>query len=201
MQAERSFKLGYDIDSYNAKLRRIREDMGLNRKEMAEWLGISHAYYCSIERLKVYPSARVKEAIEKATKQLSEDIFPVQLKEFSKQKGSVEKDIPIEFLSLEASEETMFLPSADFTEEVESNIIKKELKTIVHNALSTLSPREENIIRLRFGIDDGKERSLEEVGKQFGITRERVRQVESKALKKLKHSRRCENLNRYAEQI
>ena len=57
-------------------------------------------------------------------------------------------------------------------------------------ALKSLTPREEKVIRLRFGLDDGRPRTLEEVGRDFGVTRERVRQIEAKAIRKL-HSRKC----------
>ncbi len=60
----------------------------------------------------------------------------------------------------------------------------------INLALKSLTPREERVIRLRFGLDDGRPRTLEEVGKDFGVTRERVRQIEAKAIRKL-HSRKC----------
>jgi len=64
----------------------------------------------------------------------------------------------------------------------------------VESVLQTLSPREETVLRLRFGIGDGYQRTLEEVGNRFGVTRERVRQIETKALKKLRHPTRCRKL-------
>ncbi len=60
--------------------------------------------------------------------------------------------------------------------------------------LKLLSPREEKIIRLRFGLDEGGERTLEEVGQSFAITRERIRQIEAKALRKLRHPSRSQRL-------
>ena len=60
----------------------------------------------------------------------------------------------------------------------------------INQALKSLTPREEKVIRLRFGLDDGRPRTLEEVGRDFGVTRERVRQIEAKAIRKL-HSRKC----------
>ena len=64
------------------------------------------------------------------------------------------------------------------------------LKEQLGEVLDTLTPREEKVLRLRFGLEDGRSRTLEEVGKEFNVTRERIRQIEAKALKKLQQSRR-----------
>ena len=71
------------------------------------------------------------------------------------------------------------------------------LKEQLANILRTLTPREEQVIKLRFGLEDGRTRTLEEVGKQFDITRERIRQIEAKALRKLRHPSRSKTLRDY----
>ena len=68
------------------------------------------------------------------------------------------------------------------------------LKEQLSDVLSTLTPREEKVIRLRFGLDDGRPRTLEEVGDVFEVTRERIRQIEAKALRKLRHPSRSKKL-------
>ena len=68
------------------------------------------------------------------------------------------------------------------------------LKEQLENVLDTLTDREENVLRLRFGLDDGRTRTLEEVGQVFGVTRERIRQIEAKALRKLRHPSRSKQL-------
>lgn len=68
------------------------------------------------------------------------------------------------------------------------------LKEQLEDVLDTLTDREENVLRLRFGIDDGRTRTLEEVGRVFGVTRERIRQIEAKALRKLRHPSRSKQL-------
>ena len=68
------------------------------------------------------------------------------------------------------------------------------LKEQLVDVLSTLTPREEKVLRLRFGIEDGRTRTLEEVGKEFNVTRERIRQIEAKALRKLRHPSRSKKL-------
>jgi RNA polymerase primary sigma factor len=69
----------------------------------------------------------------------------------------------------------------------------------LEQVLSTLTPREETVLRLRFGIGDGYPRTLEEVGNRFGVTRERVRQIETKALRKLRHPIRSKKLKDFLE--
>ena len=73
------------------------------------------------------------------------------------------------------------------------------LKEQLVDVLSTLTPREEKVLRLRFGLDDGRARTLEEVGKEFDVTRERIRQIEAKALRKLRHPSRSRKLKDYLE--
>ena len=74
-------------------------------------------------------------------------------------------------------------------------LMKEQLKDV----LDTLTPREEKVLRLRFGLDDGHQRTLEEVGKEFQVTRERIRQIEAKALRKLRHPSRSKKLKDYLD--
>ena len=71
------------------------------------------------------------------------------------------------------------------------------LKEQLEEVMSTLTPREEKVLKLRFGLEDGKARTLEEVGKEFQVTRERIRQIEAKALRKLRHPSRSKKLRDY----
>jgi RNA polymerase primary sigma factor len=92
----------------------------------------------------------------------------------------------------------------DFIEDQEAtspseNAAYEMLKEQLEDVLDTLTDREENVLRLRFGLDDGRTRTLEEVGKVFGVTRERIRQIEAKALRKLRHPSRSKRLKDFLE--
>ena len=92
----------------------------------------------------------------------------------------------------------------DFIEDKDADA---PVKTVAHellredlaDVLSGLSAREKDVLRLRFGMDDGRQRTLEEVGQLFGVTRERIRQIEAKALRKLRHPNRSKRLKEYIE--
>jgi len=86
-----------------------------------------------------------------------------------------------------------FIPDEDASEPAEAasfTLLKEQLVEV----LGTLTPREEKVLKLRFGIEDGRTRTLEEVGKEFNVTRERIRQIEAKALRKLRHPSRSKKL-------
>jgi RNA polymerase primary sigma factor len=81
----------------------------------------------------------------------------------------------------------------------DSELLSQSLKEQIAGVLATLSEREARVIRLRFGLGDGESRTLEEVGREFGVTRERIRQIEVKALEKLRHPYRSDKLRDFAE--
>lgn len=83
---------------------------------------------------------------------------------------------------------------ADDAPDAEDAVSTVEIKKVVSEVLSTLNPREEYVLRKRFGIGLAKDYTLEEVGQEFCVTRDRIRQIEAKALRKLKHSSKSEKL-------
>ena len=91
-----------------------------------------------------------------------------------------------------------FIPDDDIPAPVDatSHIMLKEQ---LDDVLATLTPREAKVLQLRFGLVDGRQRTLEEVGKEFNVTRERIRQIESKALRKLRHPSRSKKLKDYLD--
>ncbi len=91
-----------------------------------------------------------------------------------------------------------FIPDDDVPAPAEAaafTLLKEQLLDV----LDTLTPREEKVLRLRFGLDDGRARTLEEVGREFSVTRERIRQIEAKALRKLRHPSRSKKLKDYLD--
>jgi RNA polymerase primary sigma factor len=78
-------------------------------------------------------------------------------------------------------------------------VINLNLKEQTEGVLSTLTPREEKVIKMRFGLEDGSEHTLEEVGHSFAVTRERIRQIEAKALRKLRHPSRSKKLRAFLD--
>lgn len=91
-----------------------------------------------------------------------------------------------------------FIPDEDSPAPAEAasyTLLREQLSEVLH----TLTPREEHVLKLRFGLDDGRTRTLEEVGKVFNITRERIRQIEAKALRKLRHPSRSKRLKDYLD--
>ena len=91
-----------------------------------------------------------------------------------------------------------FIPDDDAPSPVDAashTLLKEQLG----NVLGTLTPREEKVLRLRFGLEDGRSRTLEEVGKEFNVTRERIRQIEAKALRKLRHPSRSKKLKDFLD--
>lgn len=108
--------------------------------------------------------------------------------------GGVSLDTPVG----EEEESSLgdFVPT-DERYDVESQFLQSALSAAIDEVLSTLKPKEERIIRLRFGLFDGHPRTLEEVGKEYNVTRERIRQIEAKALRKLRHPSRSKKVKDY----
>ena len=126
------------------------------------------------------------------------DIDPEKVKNILKiSKEPISLDAPI------GSSEDSFL--SDFIED-ETSIspqeatIHESLRKSLSNVLATLTPREESVLRMRFGLDTEVDLTLEEVGKNFSVTRERIRQIEAKAIKKMKHPSRKSPLSGFDEE-
>ena len=102
-------------------------------------------------------------------------------------------------VNYEEEETTLFdfVPDSSKKADVEGSVMLKCLRHDLENNLATLTDKESNVLKLRFGFDDDNPRTLEEVGQIYGVTRERVRQIEAKALKKLRHRSRSKTIQDY----
>ena len=150
--------------------------------------------------------------LKKVTRKLAQELA----RKPSEEELSVEMGISINKLReiIKVAQEPLSLETPIGKEEdsrlgdfIEDKDADAPVKTVAHEllredlaeVLSSLSPRERDVLRLRFGMDDGRQRTLEEVGQLFGVTRERIRQIEAKALRKLRHPNRSKRLKEYIE--
>ncbi len=128
--------------------------------------------------------------------ELGRDPFPEEISKVMDL--PVEKVREIQKIAQEPVSLGDFIPDDDAPAPAEAAAFTM-LKEQLINVLDTLTPREEKVLRLRFGLDDGRARTLEEVGKEFNVTRERIRQIEAKALRKLRHPSRSKKLKDYLD--
>ncbi|MBI6545538.1 MAG: sigma-70 family RNA polymerase sigma factor, partial [Cyanobacteria bacterium NC_groundwater_1444_Ag_S-0.65um_54_12] len=150
--------------------------------------------------------------LKKVTRKLSQDLG----RKATDEELAKEMDVSIEKLReiVKVAQEPISLETpigkeedsrlGDFLEDREAeapvNAVTHELlREDINDVLGTLSARERDVLKLRFGLEDGRSRTLEEVGQQFGVTRERIRQIEAKALRKLRHPNRNKRLREYIE--
>jgi RNA polymerase primary sigma factor len=133
--------------------------------------------------------------VEEIAKEMGMPVEKVrEIQKISQEPVSLEKPIGEE----EDSHLGDFIPDDDAlspADQVAYTLLKEQLL----EAMSGLTPREEKVLRLRFGLDDGRQRTLEEVGREFNVTRERIRQIEAKALRKLRHPSRSKKLKDYID--
>lgn len=157
-------------------------------------------------RLPVHVGEKVK-YIKKRAALLTQELGRTPTtEEISREIGISETDVEY-YLSLAQREESLDKPIGDDEESVLGDFIADEeapdpfdqvvnslLKELTEEVLLALSPREAQVLRLRYGLEDGKQRTLEQVGKIMGVTRERIRQIEAKALRRLKHPKNSKKL-------
>ena len=103
-------------------------------------------------------------------------------------------------LQTEAEGDDPLFPGRQALEHIHQLPAEQLLRRELMNVLKSLTPREERVIALRFGLEDGRARTLEELGREFNVTRERVRQIEAKALRKLRHPSRAKRLRDYLDE-
>ena len=190
--SEKGFGIRLEARLKNAALVRAREQIKLPAVEVAKEIGIPYNSYLFYESMKKYPSKEAQEKIcnfyrKRGVFLLEEDVFPEELKQITSKKYKIEREIPRHKLISLNDVSQRLLP---YAKDIEKTVYEQQMDEELDNVLKTLTEREEKVIRLKFGFDDGYPRTLEEIGQIFNVTPERIRQIESKALRKLRHPSR-----------
>lgn len=175
-----------------------RKAKGLTQIDISLSSGIRIDIFQQIENLKIVPTTYQMCEIASILEKQIDYLFPVELLLSIKagvfSRRTVELNAP-EIISLTEAQRL------NLTYDSEAELIDKVDKLLlvekVKETLSKLTPREERVLELRFGLNGGVSHTLEEVGREFGVTREMIRQVESKALRKLRHPSRSRKLKDY----
>jgi RNA polymerase sigma factor (sigma-70 family) len=187
--------------SHNARLVDARKERGLTGEDMAQAIKVSRGRLRDIENLRANPTedeiAKIACTLEKAIDYL----FPEHL--LSAVKSGVFSRRKVEL----ADREVLFLTewqhrrliSDGGIDAVENEVDREALAEKMRSAINTLKPRQQRVLKLRFGIEDGRNRTLEEVGAEFHVTREAIRHIETKALRLLRHPSRRRMLKDYLD--
>jgi RNA polymerase sigma factor (sigma-70 family) len=181
--------IGFQIGAFNWRLRRAREAKGWSRAELARQCGMFPGVVGDAEKLRrVSANAREKMALALG---VPEDVlFPGEI-------DALPKDGPPQIELSLTREDVQSLSEPDAHQEMTEGAEREALRGQLVGAMETLSPRQQRIMRLRFGLDDGSLRTLDEVAHEFGVGRERIRQIEAQALRKLRHPSRTKGLRDY----
>jgi len=186
--------------TYNARLIDARKERGWTQKDMSLLTGISTSYLGHIETLRVIPTQWVMDEISAALNLAQDYLFPESLMEamreglFDHRVAELEEQ---QLIRLSEGRRAGMLPPHITDNEMVDLADRAILKQKVAEVIDTLTPREKQIIELRFGLEDGVPLTREEVGKEFNVTRDRIRQIEEKALGKLRHPAQNRRLGDY----
>ena len=178
-----TFTLGVKRIPFNAEMRKARLYKRLTQGQLSEIIGVKVPRINKIELMKTFPSEteayRIADALEVDVKIL----FPRWMQDkLIPQHTHFNAYFTVDKLTLENKNVELLVAPNETEHEIDHDFLKEGLA----NAILTLSEKEQKVLKLRFGLDDGIPRTYEEVGKEFGVTRERIRQIETKALRKIK---------------
>jgi len=191
---------------YNARLIDARKGRGWTQKDMALLTGFSTAYLGHIETLRVIPSKAAMDEIAGALNLSKDYLFPEAvigaMKDglFDHRVAELQEQ---DIVRLTEARRAGLLPPGitedEALESIEREIDRELLKRQLPEVLSSLTPREQRVLELRFGLRDGRSRTLEQVGREFNVTGESIRRIEAKALRKLRHPSRSRGLKDFLD--
>ena len=181
------FGLGVKTSIYNNELRKRRIALGMEQKDLAKKIGKTNSVISHYETFKNYPDKKAAAKIAKILNCDIETIFPAWLQEYKLKKSSVDREVKIDCISIDSGKAQYLLEGNDdsFIDKTENSLLASKIK----EAINALTDREQRILTLRFGLDDSKPHTLEEVGQEFSVTRDRIRQIEAKALAKIRKNK------------
>lgn len=184
-------KTGIRIIPFNPKMREARKQLGYTQKDIADIIGIPQATISAVERWHV----TARETMEDIACLLNlsiHDLIPegVSRQELKRLKSF---ELIVDVQSLEEIEAPAVVGL------LENKVNSEELARVLREQLAQLHPRQRKVLELRYGLNDGKQYTMEETAQLFGVTRERIRQVEAVALRKLRHPRYSRKLRAYLD--
>ena len=198
--AEQGFLVSLRLLTRNTRLFNARKAHGVTQGAVGVAINMARDKFADIENLKVLPSFVEREDIADYLDLSSDYLFRDSLLRgiesgvFDKREVQLEE---AQIISL--TEAARLQPTYDGESEMIKECDRHLLKEQISQVLDKLGQREKRVIELRYGILDGKCRLLEDIGKEFNVTRERIRQIEAKALRKLRHPARSRMLKGYLE--
>jgi RNA polymerase sigma factor (sigma-70 family) len=189
---EDKFRLGIKHQIFNNEVRKRRIEMGYTQQDLAKVCGIGKQTIGHIETFRQYPDIKKAKRIAEVLQSDIKTLFPQWLEVLKGRKTTIITEHLVTERLIEHPELNLIPSEVGSTEELENNTDLSLLKDNIQMVIKSLSEREQKVLKMRFGLDGNKEMTYDELGREFGVTRERIRQVECKALRKLKHpSRKC----------
>jgi RNA polymerase sigma factor (sigma-70 family) len=161
------------------------KENGLTIKQLADIIGVSDSWLGGVINLKVIPKRLDGDGVKKLLKYFGlefSDLFPSESLKIIAGEHQISKEIPKDKLIQWSNDKFNNLPAIEYKEDF--------LYEKMEKALNTLSPTEKEVLKLRFGLFGCERKTLKVIAKMFGVTRERIRQIELKAMRRLKHPSR-----------
>ena len=183
-----NFSVGIQHRIFNNEVRKRRIELGLTQLQLGQLVEMGSQTIGHIESFKKYPTRDEGERIAEALGTTPQQLFPQWLELFKPKRTTFTTEHQADERILAYTNSPMMI--TDGMENFECTLEKEIIGKKIHEVLNTITDREKKILSLRFGLEGDTPMTLEEVGAMFGVTRERIREIEAKALRKLRHPTR-----------